>query len=286
MFDGPHTDSQEAAPDQPGPFGRFYLQERINSGGMADIWVATDSQGKSYALRRLRSRSRFDFTNRKRFVRGCELLSKIHSHQHVIQYLEHGKIDGSLYCLMEYVESSNLKQLFARQDPILHDYLGNILIDMAVALEHVHDSGFMHLDFKPENVLVTRNGNVKLVDFDLARPRPPKPEKASKNPGTPAYMAPEQLLRQPYDHRVDIFAYGVTAYEMLTGQKPFAGDTPEEILRKQLNRTGNFTSPRELNPEIPFNLEKAILKCLEHDQEKRYPIISVLVHELESTLYV
>lgn len=286
MFEGSHTDSNEAAPAQPGPFGRFYLQELINSGGMADIWVATDSQGKSYALRRLRSRSRFDFTNRKRFVRGCEILSKIHNHQHVIQYLEHGKIEGSLYCLMEYVESSNLKQLLSRQDPILRDYLGNILIDMAVALEHVHDSGFMHLDFKPENVLVTRNGNIKLVDFDLARPRPAKPEKASKNPGTPAYMAPEQLLRQPYDHRVDIFAYGVTAYELLTGQKPFAGDTPEEILRKQLNRTGNFASPRELNPDIPFNLEKAILKCLEHDQEKRYPIISVLVHELESTLYV
>ena len=71
---------------------------------------------------------------------------------------------------MEFVESSNLKQLFARQDPVLQEYLCNILIDMAVALEHVHDSGFMHLDFKPENVLVTRNANVRLVDFDLAQP--------------------------------------------------------------------------------------------------------------------
>lgn len=279
-----HEDSN--APPQPGAFGRFYLQELINSGGMADIWVATDSQGKSYALRKLRSSSLFDFATRKRFLQGCEILSKIHAHNDVIQYIEHGKIDGSYYCLMEYVEGSNLKQLFARHDPVLHEYLGNILIDMAKALEHVHDSGFMHLDFKPENVVVTRNGNVRLVDFDLARPRPDKPEKTSKNPGTPAYMAPEQLQRLPFDHRVDIFAYGVTAYELLTGQKPFAGDTPDEILRKQLGRAGPLVPPRELNPAVPFNLEQPILKCLEQDPDKRYPIMSLLVHDLEKALYV
>src|SRR3989442_10833896 len=169
---------------------------------MADIWVATDQAGKSFALRRLHDALRFNFLARRRFLRGCEILSKIHHHDYVIQYIEHGKIGRSLYCLMEYVEGSNLKQLFARSDRILHEHVGNILIDMAIALEHVHDSGFMHLDFKPENVLVTRNANVRLVDFDLARPKPDKPLKVSKNPGTPVYMAPEQLMRQPFDHRV------------------------------------------------------------------------------------
>ncbi len=269
---------------QPRAFGRFYLQELINSGGMADIWVATDSDGHTYALRKLHDRLRFNFLARRRFLRGCEILSKIHTHDYVIQYFEHGKIGGSLYCLMEYVESSNLKQLFARTDPVLQEHVGNILIDMAVALEHVHDSGFMHLDFKPENVLVTRNANIRLVDFDLAQPRPAKPKKMSRNPGTPAYMAPEQLMRRPIDHRVDIFAYGVTAYELLTGQKPFVGESPKELLDKQLERT--FPPPRQLNEEIPPGLEKAILTCLEQDPEKRYPIMSVLVHELESTLYL
>jgi len=274
----------KAAP-KPGPFGRFYLQELINSGGMADIWLATDTDGQPFALRKLHDRLRFNFASRKRFVRGCEILSKIHEHEYVIKYIEHGKISGSHYCLMEYVESSNLKQLFARGDPILTGHVGNILIDMAVALEHVHDSGFMHLDFKPENVLVTRNANVRLVDFDLARPKPDKPEKCSKNPGTPAYMAPEQLLRQPFDHRADIFAYGATAYELLTGEKPFAGDTPTEILRSQVDRTA-FRAPRDLNEDIPAGLEKTILRCLEKDPEKRYPIASVLVHDLETILYV
>ncbi len=270
----------------PRSFGRFYLQELINSGGMADIWVATDQEGHPFALRKLHDRLRFNFLARKRFLRGCRILAKIHDHEYVVKYLEHGKIRGSLYCLMEYVESSNLKQLLARSDATLQENLGNILIDMAVALEHVHDSGFMHLDFKPENVLVTRNANVRLVDFDLARPRPEKPVKQSKNPGTPAYMAPEQLLRRAYDHRVDIFAYGVSAYELLAGQKPFEGDTPDEICRKQLNRMADFRPPRELNPDIPASLEKIILRCLEQDPEKRYPIMSLLVHDLESVLYI
>ena len=167
---------------------------------------------------------------------------------------------------------------------MLSENIGNILIDMAVALEHVHDSGFMHLDFKPENVLVTRNAAVRLVDFDLALPIPKEPKKLSKNPGTPAYMAPEQLLREPVDHRVDLFAYGVAAYELLTGRKPFEGDSADEILRRQVS--GTLVTPRELNPEIPLPLEKTILKCLERDPNKRHPIASVLVLELKATLYV
>jgi serine/threonine-protein kinase len=270
---------------QPGPFGRFYLQELINSGGMADIWLATDPAGKPYALRKLHDRLRFNFLARRRFVRGCDILSRIHDHEYVIQYVEHGKIGRTLYCLMEYVESSNLKQLFSRGDTMLQENVGNILIDMAVALEHVHDSGFMHLDFKPENVLVTRNANVRLVDFDLALPKPDKPIKSSKNPGTPAYMAPEQLRREPFDHRADIFAYGATAYELLTGEKPFPGDKPSEILRSQIDRTA-FKNPRDLNAEIPAALEKVILTCLEKEPDKRYPIASVMVHELETILYV
>jgi eukaryotic-like serine/threonine-protein kinase len=267
-------------------FGRFYLQELINSGGMAEIWVATDAEGHTFALRKLHDKLRLNFLAKRRFFRGCDILSKIHNHEGVIQYFEHGKIRGLPYCLMEYVEGSNLKMLLHNGDPLLHENIANILIDMAVGLEHVHDSGFMHLDFKPENVLVTRNANVRLVDFDLARPKPEKPEKVSKNPGTPAYMAPEQLRRQPYDHRADIFAYGVTAYELLTGQKPFPGDTPDEILRRQLDRTTGFPTLRQLNQDIPANLEKPILKALERDPDKRHPIMSVLVHELKTVLYV
>ena len=285
VFD-PTKEGDLAAAPKGGPFGRFYLQELLNRGGMAEIWLATDANGKPFALRKLRDPLRLNFLARRRFFRGCEILSKIHAHDYVIEYIEHGRIRSIPYLLMEYVEGSNLKELFMREDPVLQDFVGNILIDMAVALEHVHDSGFMHLDFKPENVLVTRNANVRLVDFDLAQPRPDRPRRMRKNPGTPAYMAPEQLQRQPIDHRADVFAYGVTAHELLTGRKPFEGGTPKEILAAQLERGADFVRPRQVNPDIPPGLEKSILRCLESDPAKRYPDLSMLVHELKTTLYV
>ena len=271
---------------RPGQFGPYFLQELINSGGMASIWLATDAQGRAVAIRLLHHPLRFNFAARRRFLRGCEILSKIHNPEYVISYIAHGKIDGDLFLAMEYVEGENLKLLCARADPVVTESIGNILIDMAIALEHVHESGFMHLDFKPENVLLTRNASVRLVDFDLAQPRPDKPKKMSDNPGTPAYMAPEQIRRQPIDHRVDIFAYGVSAYELLTNRKPFSGDSADEILRKQLDRSLEFLAPRELNPDIPAALEKTVLKCLERDPDKRYPYLSVLVRDLQAALYV
>jgi eukaryotic-like serine/threonine-protein kinase len=273
-------------PPAPGPFGRFYLQELLNSGGMAEIWLATDERHKPYALRRMHQRLRFNFGARRRFMRGAEILSKIGDHDRIVGYVEHGKIKGQPYLLMDYVEASNLKELHTQQDPVLLQNVAQILIDMGEGLEHMHDNGFMHLDFKPENVLVTRNGSVRLVDFDLAQPIPEKPQKASrKNPGTPAYMAPEQLLGEPITHRVDIFSYGVAAYELLTQQKPFPGDTPGEILAKQVDRSG-FVAPRQLNADIPAGMEKVILRCLEHEPERRYPFVGVMVREIKAALYV
>jgi serine/threonine protein kinase len=276
------SDQSVQAQARPRTFGQFYLHELINSGGMADIWLATNPQNQAYALRRMHDRLRFNFLAKKRFLRGCEVLSKIHNHEYVIGYFEHGKINGTPYLLMEYVESSNLKQLFVRSDPLLAAHLRTILIDMALALEHVHDSGFLHLDFKPENLLVSRNAKVRLVDFDLSQPKPDKPRKLWKYPGTPAYMAPEQLLRKPIDHRADIFAFGVAAYELMTRKRPFVGETGEEVLRKQLDRSWELIQPRQANPDIPVALERIILKCLERDPDKRYPFMSVLVRDLQA----
>jgi serine/threonine-protein kinase len=270
-------------------FGRFILQELINSGGVSDIFLATDPQGQPFALRRFRVDKESGFMerleDRRRFFRGCEILSKIHNHENIIGYVEHGKIEGEPYLLMQYVEGSNLKQLLGRTDPILVQNVAQILIDAAVGLEHVHESGFIHLDFKPENILVTRNGRVRLVDFDLAQPKPEAPVKFSgRNTGTPSYMAPEQLLRQPIDQRADIFAYGVTAYELLTYTKPFPGDSPDEILFKALNTEP--PAPRELNADIPPALEKIILKCIKPLMAERYPYMAVVVRDVEAALYV
>lgn len=269
----------------PEQFGPYELHELINSGGMADLYLATNPQKQTLAIRRLRHKGTFDFTTKRRFIRGCQVLSHIHNHEFVIAYIDHGKINGSYFLAMEYIEGNNLKLLAADADPVLAENIGNVLIESAQALDHVHESGFIHLDFKPENILLSRNAALRLVDFDLSIPKPEQPIKTKNNPGTPAYMSPEQLLRQPIDHRLDIFAYGVTAFELLTSQKPFPGETAEDILRLQLDRSG-FKTPREINPDIPVAMEKIILKCLEQNPEKRYPFTSVLVRDLQAALYV
>jgi serine/threonine-protein kinase len=269
----------------PGQFGRFVLHELVASGGMADIWLATDNHNRAHALRLMLPEFADDRSARKRFERGCEILASVQSHPYVIGYFEHGKVDGRMYCLMEYVEGANLKEMFARHDPVMTENVAQIILDMAEGLEHVHESGYIHLDFKPENVLVSRNASVRLVDFDLAQPLADAPIKLSKNPGTPAYMAPEQLQGEPIDQRVDIFAFGVAAYELLTNAKPFPGENINEILSRQLLRS-EFATPRQLNPDIPADLERAILKCIETEPNKRYPFMSVLVRDLKAALYL
>ncbi len=271
---------------EPGPFGPYRLVELINTGGMADLWLATNPDGQTVAIRKLLPKLRRDGTAKKRFFTGCEVLAEVHEHEYIVHYIEHGKIKGVPFMAMEYIEGANLKEWIAAPTEELGQYIGNILIDMGEALEHVHDCGYMHLDFKPENVQVSSNWNVRLLDFDLAQPRPEDPIKLSKNPGTPAYMSPEQLRREPVDHRADIFAYGVSVYEILTGQKPFQGHTPAEILRKQLNRKLDFVNPRDLNPGIPAGVEKTVLKALEADPTKRHGLLSVMLHDLRTALYV
>ena len=269
----------------PEKFGRFQLRELLNTGGMSEIWLVTDERGKPYALRKLKPELKFNFTARRRFKRGCEVLSQINESEHIVGYVEHGKAEGTPFLLMDYVEADNLKVLFARQDAVLKENVVQILIDAATGLSHVHESGYMHLDFKPENILVTRNAAVRLIDFDLAQPIPEKPVKFSKNPGTPSYMAPEQLKREPIDARADIFAFGVSAYELLTNQKPFPGETPAEILAAQMQPSGPIPLS-EHNWDVPPALEKVVLKCLERDPERRYALSGVMVRELQSALYI
>lgn len=265
--------------------GPYTLHEEINAGGMSEIWLGTDTAGKAVAIRLMLNNTTFAFTERKRFITGCETLQACQDGNHIIGYIEHGKIGGELALVLEYVEGENLKLRMATGDPVLAENIAQVLIDFAEALEVVHDRGYMHLDIKPENVLLTRNGRLKLIDFDLAQPIPDPPRKLDKNPGTPHYMSPEQLGREAVDHRADIWAYGVSAYELLTYRKPFPGESADAVFRAQRDRS-DFIPPRQINADIPVALEKIVLRCLEQDPALRYPSMSVLTHELRKALYL
>src|ERR1041384_924141 len=109
-----------------GPFGRFYLRELIASGGMADIWLATDSKEKPFALRRMHERYRYNFFAKRRFMKGCEILANVPDHELIIGYVEHGKFKGQPYLVMDYIEAENLKQLYGKQDPVLAENIAQI----------------------------------------------------------------------------------------------------------------------------------------------------------------
>src|SRR5215469_16380864 len=133
-------------------FGQYYQREMLNVGGMSEIWLVTDGRNKPFALRKLKRELRFNFTARRRFMRGCDVLAQLTESDYIVGYVEHGRAEGTCYLVMDYVEAENLKALFARQDPLLGEHAAQILIDAATGLSQVHESGYMHLDFKPENI--------------------------------------------------------------------------------------------------------------------------------------
>jgi len=214
------------------------------------------------------------------------MLKEIPAHENLIRYIDHGRTAGRDYMLLEYVEGANLRELMIKGDAQVQDNLGELLIDMASALAHVHASGFMHLDFKPENLMVSRGGRVLLCDFDTAQPIPNSPIKLPKKSGTPLYMPPEIVNGWGCDQRADIYSFAVTAYELLTRIKPFEGQTPKEMLRNQLDPKYRIRKPRDFNDGIPILLETMLLKCLSYLPENRYPYMAHIRRDLHKSLGV
>ena len=262
-------------------FADFNVLERINRGGMADIYLVTDRDGHRLILRVLLPQYRFHWGRIRQFKWGCKVMSQL-NHPNIVRYYGSGSFQGSRYASLEYVEGPNLKEAILRNDVNLRANQRKLLTGMASALSHVHEHGFLHLDFKPENILVPHTYDPKLADFDLAIPRPAKPKRASKLSGTPLYLAPEQIAHRPVDERADIFSFGITAYEMLTGRKPISGDSRNEILEKYAHFDEYLRPPSQLVPNIPHSIERVILKCLERDPQRRYPAMSLVVRDLQT----
>jgi serine/threonine-protein kinase len=153
---------------------------------------------------------------------------------------------------------------------------------MASGLAHIHQHGFVHMDFKPENVMVSRSYEPKIMDFELAIRRPKHPRRMTRLSGTPSYLAPEQIMRLPVDERADIFAYGLTAYETLTGKKPISGDTREEVIKKFADFDQHLKPLRNHLPDVPPVIERVVLKCLEKDLTRRYPSMALVLRDLHT----
>jgi serine/threonine-protein kinase len=261
-------------------FAGYTILDRLNQGGMADIYVATDQAGRKIILRILLPEHRYHWRSNRRFRWGCEVLAKL-EHPNVVRLYGAGSFQGRPFAILEFVDGPNLKETILRSDPILHSHRLKMLTGMAAGLSHIHERGFLHLDFKPENVLVNHDHDPKIIDLDLSIPRPDHPKRSSVLSGTLAYLAPEQIASEPVDERADIFAFGVTAYEMVTGRKPITGNTRHEILQKYAHFNQHVKPPRTYLPDLPVFIETVILKCLEKDVARRYPSLQLVLRDLQ-----
>jgi serine/threonine protein kinase len=257
----------------------YYILERINRGGMADIFLAEDRLRHRNALRIILNEHRFRWGRLRQFQWGCEVMRQL-DHPNVVRYHSNGKFRGLHYAVLEYIDGPNLRDKILRNDPQLRANAPQLLVGLAAGLAHIHERGFVHMDFKPENILIPTSYEPKIIDFDLAIVRPQYPRRISVLSGTPSYLAPEQLFRLPVDERADIFSYGITAYEVMTGRKPVTGETWEEIVQKYANFKEHIRPPRYYNPQIPASIEQVILKCLEKDPGQRYPSLALVVRDL------
>lgn len=260
--------------------------ERIAKGGLATIWLANDAHNKPVALRVMHDTFRVGSSGPKLFRRGCEIMKHLPPHPNVVGYLGQGEEKGREYEVLQYVEGQCLREMMVREDIRLGEILSDIVVELASALEHVHDAGYMHLDVKPENVIISRGGTTYLCDFDTAQTIPDKPAKIEKKSGTPFYMSPELSNGWKFDQRADIYAYGVTLYELLARVKPFEGQTQKAMLANQMNPRYRIRKPREFNENIPIKLEELILKCIDYIPEKRPPNMTLLVRDLNRVLGV
>ena len=266
---------------QPERFGEYTLHERLNEGGTAEVFFATNSRGEGVALRRLRPDYKFSLSKRSGFRHGMEIQMQMNG-PHVVHVFELQTRKMVPYAVMEYIDGVNLRQALLRRDEFLPHWTNAFALFEGIAkgLGEIHHRGSMHLDMKPENVMLNRAGEVKILDFDLARRISKQPVALSSVDGTPSYLAPELILREPVDERTDIFSLGILGYELFTGQKPFTAPTHQELFRAYTTRNVAFPPPVKLDPSLPQTLNDIILHCIEKKFELRYPAVALILRDL------
>ena len=276
--------------------GPYRIVAPLAAGGMGEVYRAVDTRlGRTVALKLLPRELAQDHQALRRFQREARSASAL-NHPHICTLYDIGQRGGQPYLVMELLEGRSLKERLAEGRMPLSKVTA-LGAHVVAGLEAAHAKGVVHRDIKPANIFVTSTGDAKILDFGVAKvlSEPASGEFApgdgpktsteatvsipGTTPGTAAYMSPEQARGELVDARTDLFSVGVTLYEMATGTKPFRGEGIAGVLAAVLNRPPQ--RPRALNPAIPHELERIILKAIEKDKSARYPSASELRRDLE-----
>jgi len=270
--------SEPAAIDIPG----YKIMERIGAGGMGTVYKAQQlSMDRIVALKILNERysSNSEFVDR--FIREARAAGKL-NHPHVIHVHDISRANGRHYFSMEYVDGPSVKELLRSEKRLDVSRALDIALQTAKALEFAHENKIVHRDVKPDNIMLTKEGIVKLADLGIAKTfeeGAASVKEARRVMGTPHYMAPEQALGKPIDHRVDIYSLGATFYHLVTGTTPFAGSTAHEILKAHIQQS--LPAIQELNSKVPDPVCFVIERMMAKLPEKRYPDMARVIADIE-----
>jgi tetratricopeptide (TPR) repeat protein/TolB-like protein/predicted Ser/Thr protein kinase len=267
--------------------GRFAIRARLGAGGMGEVYRADDTALKRpVALKRMAPRLRTDESFRKRFLREAQFASGL-SNPHIAGVYDVLEANGEMFVVMEYVEGVTLRQRLA-QPLSLAEFFG-IAAQCISALAAAHQQGIVHRDIKPENIMLAGDGQVKILDFGVAKQLPRAEDvetllsltsTSGSFSGTPAYMAPETLLEKEPDPRADIFSLGVVFYEALSGRHPFHGENFVATTGRILHETPPPLS--KANPKVPAELERIVAKMLAKNPAERYATSADLLVDLRA----
>ncbi len=260
--------------------GRYQIIEELGKGGMGKVYKVFDREVQAkMALKLIKPEVSADQDTIDRFRNELKIARDI-SHKNICRMYDLGREAGSYFITMEYVSGEDLKSFIHRARQLVVGTAIFIAKQVCDGLAEAHRVGVVHRDLKPGNIMIDKEGNAKIMDFGIARSISVKGiTGAGVMIGTPEYMSPEQVEGKEIDQRSDIYSLGIILYEMLTGQVPFEGDTPFTIGVKQKSEIPK--DPRGLNAQIPQDLSRLILKCLEKAKERRYRDADELRADLE-----
>ena len=260
---------------------RYEIVGKIGTGGMADVYKAMDHKlNRFVAVKVLKPEFREDTTFIKKFRSEAQAAAGL-THPNIVNVFDVGDDGGVYYIVMELIEGITLKEYISKKGKLSIKEATSIAIQVSMGLEAAHSHGIVHRDVKPQNIIISTDGKVKVTDFGIARA-------ASSNTissnvmGSVHYSSPEQVRGGYSDEKSDIYSLGITLYEMVTGRVPFDADTPVSVALKHMQEEP--VEPIELNPNLPIAVNKIIMRALQKDTTLRYQTASEMLVDLKKSL--
>ncbi len=258
---------------------RYEILEVIGTGGMAVVYKARCHRlNRLVAIKILKDEYSRDEEFRRRFHAESQAVAML-SHPNIVSVYDVSTSDEADYIVMELIDGITLKQYMEKKGVLNWKETLHFAIQIAKALEHAHSRGIIHRDIKPHNVMVLKNGSVKVADFGIARIMSKSNTLTKEALGSVHYISPEQAKGGRVDNRSDIYSLGVVMYEMMTGRPPYDGESPVAVAIQHIN--GKPTMPSVLNPNIPGGLEQIIMRAMAQNPADRFPTVSAMLADMD-----